>query len=127
MKTPCTYWISVCQNHSNLKGSICHNFRPGNRLRGLLDMPQSTLIKASVSLTIIVNVALALSRRDDLESIAYMFIQFLRGNLPWQGIGGANKLEKYSNILDLKMSTIEELLCKDLPGMNLGEANPNLD
>jgi casein kinase 1 len=58
---------------------------------------------------------IALSRRDDLESIAYMVAQLLRGNLPWQGIGGANKLEKYSNILELKMQTVEEILCKDLP------------
>ena len=45
-----------------------------------------------------------------------MLIQFLRSNLPWQGIGGANKLEKYSNILELKIQTVEEILCKDLPG-----------
>ena len=44
-----------------------------------------------------------------------MVIQLLRGHLPWQGIGGANKLEKYSNILDIKMQTVEEILCKDLP------------
>lgn len=46
-----------------------------------------------------------------------MLIQMLRGNLPWQGIGGANKLEKYSNIMELKLQTVEEILCKDLPGM----------
>jgi hypothetical protein len=51
-----------------------------------------------------------------LESIAYLLIQLLRGNLPWQGIGGGNKLEKYSNILEMKMQTVEEILCKDLPG-----------
>jgi len=45
-----------------------------------------------------------------------MLIQLLRGNLPWQGIGGANKLEKYSNIMELKIQTVEEILCKDLPG-----------
>ncbi|CDW86085.1 serine threonine protein kinase [Stylonychia lemnae] len=56
-----------------------------------------------------------LSRRDDLESIAYMVIQFLRGNLPWQGAAGANKLEKYQNILEIKMLTIDEILCKELP------------
>jgi len=44
-----------------------------------------------------------------------MIIQLLRGHLPWQGIGGVNKLEKYSNILDIKMQTVEEILCKDLP------------
>ena len=49
-----------------------------------------------------------------------MLIQLLRGNLPWQGIGGANKLEKYSNIMELKIQTVEEILCKDLPGTLFG-------
>ena len=79
-------------------------------------MPPSTLIKAKVSFYN-KHLYVALSRRDDLESIAYMLIQMLRGNLPWQGIGGANKLEKYSNIMELKLQTVEEILCKDLPGM----------
>lgn len=58
---------------------------------------------------------LALSRRDDLESVAYMVIQFLKGNLPWSGCPGANKMEKYSNIMEIKMQTVEEILCKDIP------------
>ena len=51
-----------------------------------------------------------------MESIAYMFIHLLRGDLPWQGVGGANKTDKYSNILEMKMAIVEETLCKDLPG-----------
>ena len=35
------------------------------------------------------------SRRDDLEGLAYMFVYFCKGFLPWQNIEIPNKQEKY--------------------------------
>ena len=55
------------------------------------------------------------SRRDDLESLGYLFIYFLNGNLPWQNLPAATKKEKYEKILQKKMATNPEKLCKDLP------------
>ena len=55
------------------------------------------------------------SRRDDLESIGYLFIYFLKGMLPWQSIKSQSKSEKYKLIADCKMNTPIEELCKDLP------------
>ena len=55
------------------------------------------------------------SRRDDLESIAYMIIFFMGGKLPWQGVTGANKTEKYSKIYNMKKNMKIEELCKGLP------------
>jgi serine/threonine protein kinase len=55
------------------------------------------------------------SRRDDLEGLAYVFLYFLRGNLPWQGLPANNKKEKYEKIMERKMSTPAETLCRGFP------------
>ena len=55
------------------------------------------------------------SRRDDLESIGYVLLYFLKSGLPWQSQKGKNKKEKYQKILDIKINTKVEDLCKDLP------------
>ena len=58
-----------------------------------------------------------LSRRDDLESIGYMLIYFIRGNLPWQGLGhkGLSREDKYKLIFECKKNTTIEQLCQGLP------------
>ena len=56
-----------------------------------------------------------LSRRDDLEALGYMLIYFLRGNLPWQGLNAKNEEEKLKKILEKKISTSAEELCKGFP------------
>ena len=55
------------------------------------------------------------SRRDDLESIGYMLIFFLKGTLPWQGLKGSTKSKRSTNILNVKNNTCLEDLCTDLP------------
>ena len=55
------------------------------------------------------------SRRDDLEGLGYVMIYLLKGVLPWQGLRGDTKKEKYQNITDKKTSTPVEVLCADLP------------
>jgi serine/threonine protein kinase len=55
------------------------------------------------------------SRRDDLESLAYVLVYFLIGELPWQGLKAKNMKEKYEKIMEKKISTPIEVLCKTFP------------
>jgi serine/threonine protein kinase len=55
------------------------------------------------------------SRRDDLVGLGYALIYFLKGKLPWQGLPGLGKEEKYKNIENKKKNTSLDELCEGIP------------
>ncbi|KZV90619.1 kinase-like protein [Exidia glandulosa HHB12029] len=55
------------------------------------------------------------SRRDDLESLGHVFLYFLRGSLPWQGLKAATNRQKYERIGEKKQTTPISELCESFP------------
>ncbi|KAH7106232.1 kinase-like protein [Auriculariales sp. MPI-PUGE-AT-0066] len=55
------------------------------------------------------------SRRDDLESLGHVFLYFLRGSLPWQGLKAATNRQKYERIGEKKQTTPISDLCEGFP------------
>jgi len=56
-----------------------------------------------------------LSRRDDLESLGYILIYFLKGELPWENIKCSDKTEKKRKIYQIKKGYDLLKLCDEIP------------
>jgi casein kinase 1 len=73
----------------------CHIlYREGKRLTGT---PRYASINS--------HLGIEQSRRDDLESLGYMLVYFLKGRLPWQG----------GRVMERKLTTSPAALCAGLP------------
>lgn len=57
----------------------------------------------------------AQSRRDDLESLAYILIYFFKGKLPWQDIHDPDHKEKLRMVGEIKLKMLPSELCEGMP------------
>ena len=70
---------------------------------------------ALIPFSVLANASIEQSRRDDMESLGYVMLYFCRGSLPWQGLKAATKKQKYDRIMEKKMTTPTEVLCRGFP------------
>lgn len=54
-------------------------------------------------------------RRDDMESLGYLWVYLLKGQLPWQGLQANSHAEKMEKILATKLATSLTTFCEGLP------------
>ncbi|GJJ70855.1 hypothetical protein EMPS_03205 [Entomortierella parvispora] len=55
------------------------------------------------------------SRRDDIESVGYMLLEFLIGTLPWSGIAARNSKQGWAKMKEIKEEIELDELCEGLP------------
>mmetsp|Transcript_55915 Transcript_55915/g.173205 ORF Transcript_55915/g.173205 Transcript_55915/m.173205 type:complete len:467 (-) Transcript_55915:188-1588(-) len=94
------YWSSKTAKHIPYKQRIA---------RGVIGSARYASINA--------HNGIELSRRDDIESCAYMFIHFLQGVLPWQNLDPPPESKEQKNMrIGIIKSTLKyEELCHGLP------------
>ena len=100
--------FGLAKRYKDPKTSLHIPYRDGKSLTG-------TARYASIN----THLGIEQSRRDDLESIGYVMVYFLRGELPWQGMKAKTTKEKYEKIMEKKIATQIETLCKGFPGKGI--------
>ena len=72
-----------------------------------------SLIGSTRFASINAHLGIELSRRDDIESLAYILIYFMRGSLPWQGRRQGDRRQSF--VQKMKQNMPVDVICKGLP------------
>ncbi|RMD44192.1 hypothetical protein DV735_g1023, partial [Chaetothyriales sp. CBS 134920] len=77
--------------------------------------PRLSLVGTSYFASTNAHLKVEASRRDDLESLGYMALYFLRGSLPWADIRASARSEKHRLIFERKKTISVADLCDGVP------------
>jgi len=94
---------------------LAKRYRDPNTLKHISFVEHKSLTGTARYASINAHHGIEQSRRDDLESLGYILIYFSLGRLPWQGIRRKSKKEFHQMIMEMKIRTPAEILCKSLP------------
>jgi casein kinase I family protein HRR25 len=90
-------------------------YRDSRTRRHLLQKDNQTFTGTSLYASINSHKNISHSRRDDLESLAYVLIQLVNGSLPWQNLAKPRRNKSSDGILKMKLATSAASLCHDIP------------
>ena len=96
--------FGISKRYKNLKTKVHIPYQEGQTMKGTA---RYTSINS--------HLGVSLSRRDDLESLAYCLIYFYKGSLPWQYVKNNNENEKYQHLMEMKIEFERYSFFKELP------------
>ena len=96
--------FGLSKKYINSKTGLHIPYRDGKQLCG-------TARYASIN----THLGIEQSRRDDIESLGYMMVYFMKGSLPWFGMINPDAKTKFDKISKLKNETSLDVLCAGLP------------
>jgi len=92
---------------------LAAEYRPNRAPRSVPSNPH--LLGTAVFASVTGHLGVEQSRRDDMESLGYILLYFLRGHLPWQNVEGEMKQEKYKLMMEKKGTIGVDELCDNVP------------